>query len=98
MGNEFVGLFEGAFVEQKLDALAGRHLALLVLARPALFASACLGQRVAALQFRQFLFQIHGRDYKQRCGMGAQTIAIAGSLNCVTEVLAGGSRRLLDGC
>ena len=63
MGDQFVGLFEGAFVEQELDALARRHLALLVLARPALFASACFGQRVAALQFGQFLFQIHARDY-----------------------------------
>ena len=64
MGDELVGLFEGAFVEQELDALAGRHLALLVLARAALFAAASFGQRVAALQFGQFLFQIHGRDYK----------------------------------
>ena len=64
MGDQFVGLFESTFVEQKLDALAGRHLALLVFARPALFASAGFGEGVAALQFRQFLFQIHGRDYK----------------------------------
>ena len=51
VGDELVGLFEGAFVEQELDALARRQLALLVLARAALFAAAGFGQRVAALQF-----------------------------------------------
>ena len=66
VGDQLVGLFEGAFVEQELDALAGRHLALLVFAGAALFASAGFGERVAALQFGQFLFQVHGRDYKQR--------------------------------
>ena len=68
VSDQLVGLLEGAFVEQKLDALARRHLALLVLARPALFASAGFGQRVTALQFGQLLFQVHGRDYKQRAG------------------------------
>ena len=67
MRDQLVGLFEGAFVEQELDALARRHLALLVLAGAALFASTGIGQRVAALQFGQLLFQVHGRDYKQRC-------------------------------
>ena len=65
MRDQLVGLFEGAFVEQELDALARRHLALLVLALAALFAAAGFGERVAALQFGQFLLQIHGRDYKQ---------------------------------
>ncbi len=64
MGDELVGLFEGAFVEQELDALARRHLALLVLACAALFAAAGLGESVAALQFGQLLLKIHGRDYK----------------------------------
>ena len=66
VGDQLVGLFEGAFVEQEFDALAGRHLALFVFAGAALFAAAGFGQRVATLQFRQFLFQIHGRDYKVR--------------------------------
>ena len=66
MDDQLVGLLEGALVEQELDALARRHLALLVLARPALFAAAGLSEGVAAFQFSQFLFQIHGRDYKQR--------------------------------
>ena len=65
MGDELVGLFEGAFVEQELDALAGRHLALLVFAGAALFAAAGFGERVATLQFGQLLFQIHAGDYKQ---------------------------------
>jgi hypothetical protein len=39
VGDEFVGFFEGAFVEQKVDALAGRHLAFFVLAFAALRAS-----------------------------------------------------------
>ncbi len=73
MGDQLVGLFEGAFVEQELDALASRHLALLVLACPSFFASAGFGQRVAAFQLRQFLFKIHARDYKQRERAGART-------------------------
>ncbi len=64
MRDQLVRLFEGAFVEQELDAFAGRHLALLVFARAALLASASFGQRIAALQLRQFLFKIHARDYK----------------------------------
>ena len=64
MGDQLVGFFEGAFVEQELDAFTGRHLALLVFARAALFASAGFGERVAVFQFRQFLFKIHARDYK----------------------------------
>ena len=63
MGDELVGLFESAFVEQEFNALPRRHFALLVLARPAFFTSARFGKGVAALQFRQFLFQIHARDY-----------------------------------
>src|SRR5271157_255186 len=71
MGDELVGLFEGAFVEQELDALACRHLALLVLACATIFATAGVSQRVTALQFGQFLFQVHGRDYKHVFGMEA---------------------------
>ncbi len=47
--DHLVGLFEGAFVEKELDALAGEHLALLVLVRVALLASAGFGEGVAAL-------------------------------------------------
>ncbi len=69
MGDELVGLLEGAFVEQELDAFAGRHLAQLVLAGAAFFAAAGFRGRVAALQFSQFLFKIHGRDYNhERAG------------------------------
>ena len=59
MRDQLVGLFERAFIEQELDALAGRHLALLVLLLAAPFAAAFFGQLVASLQFLQFLFQIH---------------------------------------
>ena len=51
VGDELVGLFEGAFVEQQLDALAGGELAVLVLALAAFGATALLGQGVAAFQF-----------------------------------------------
>ena len=51
MGDQLVGFLEGAFVEQELDTLAGRHFAFLVFARAALFAAAGFGQGVAALQF-----------------------------------------------
>ena len=49
VGDELVGLFEGALVEEELDALAGGHFALLVLRGAAGFASAGLGEGVAAL-------------------------------------------------
>ena len=66
VGDELVGLFEGAFVEEELDALAGGHLALLALRGDAGFASAGFGEGVAALQFGQFLLEVHAGDYKQR--------------------------------
>ena len=52
-------LFEGAFVEQQIDALARRELAFLVLPRAALRAAALLGRGVAAAQF----FKPIHRDY-----------------------------------
>ena len=73
VGDELVGLFEGAFVEEEFDALAGGHLALLVFARAAFFASAGFGERVAPLQFGQLLFEVHAGDYKQRGGGGIVT-------------------------
>ena len=87
MGDQLVGLFEGAFVEQELDALARRHLALLVFARAALCASAGFGEGVAALQFGQLLFQVHGRDYNQPASRSVQTIAMRGSRSGVTQAL-----------
>ena len=57
--DQLVGLFEGAFVEQELDALPRRHFAFFVLALAALLASAVFGQLVALLQFCDFLFEIH---------------------------------------
>ncbi len=63
MGDQLVGLFEGAFVEQELDAFAGRHLALFVFAGAAFFAATRLCKRVAALQFGQFLCKVHGGNY-----------------------------------
>ena len=73
VGDEFVGLFEGAFVEQELDALAGEHLALLVLVGVALLASAGFGEGVAALEFGEFLLEVHAGDYKVRGGGGNVT-------------------------
>ena len=63
MGDELVGLFEGAFIEQELDALARRHLALFVLAFAALGAASGFRKFVAPLQLRQLLLKVHGRDY-----------------------------------
>ena len=80
MGDQLVGFLEGAFVEQKLYAFAGRHLALLVFARAALFATTGFGKRIAAFKFRQLLFQVHGRDYKQRCKNAGRTMVILRSL------------------
>ncbi len=48
MGDEFVRLFESAFVEKKLDALARRHLAFFVLAFPAIGSATGLGQAITA--------------------------------------------------
>ena len=58
--DQLVGLFEGALVEQKLDALAGGHLAFLVLALAALGASAIFSQLVAPFEFVDFLCEVHG--------------------------------------
>jgi hypothetical protein len=57
-------------------------------ARPALFASAGFGERVSALQFGQFLFQVHGRDYNEQWAEEPREFAIPGSPSKVTEVLA----------
>jgi hypothetical protein len=56
-----------------------------VFAGAALFASAGFGERITALQFGQFLFQVHGRDYNQRAGDEGR---IAGSPHDVTGALA----------
>ena len=61
MGNQLVGLFECALVEQKLDALAGRHFAFFMLAFAAFRASAVFGKLVPLFQFGDFLFEIHGQ-------------------------------------
>ena len=47
VGYEFVGLFEGAFVEEEVDALAGGELAGFGFAGAALGASAFFGDGVA---------------------------------------------------
>src|SRR6266550_6818742 len=68
MGYEAVRFLEGAFVEKKFDALTRRHLAFFVLALAALFAAAFLGKLVATLEFLQFLFEVHRRDYRTVVG------------------------------
>ncbi len=65
VGEQFVGLFERALVEQEVDAPARRHLAFLVLALVALFSATGLGQAVTFLQFFQLLFQSHAGNYKE---------------------------------
>jgi hypothetical protein len=51
--HQLVHFFEGAFVEQQVDALARRKLALLVLALGALLTTACFSVCVAAAHFRK---------------------------------------------
>jgi hypothetical protein len=51
VAGEFVEFFEGAFVEQKIDALARGELAFFVLAGAAFVASAGIGPSVAAAEF-----------------------------------------------
>ena len=60
MGDQFIGLFERALVEQKLDALPGRHAAFFVLFLAALGTTAFLRQGIALFQFGELLFQLHG--------------------------------------
>jgi hypothetical protein len=57
MGDELVELFEGAFVEEQFDALAGGELALFMLAIAAFFAAALLGRGMAAVEL---LESVHG--------------------------------------
>jgi hypothetical protein len=58
-----------------------------VLARPAFLASAGFGEGVAALQFRQLLFQIHARDYNQPGSGKPRRNAEGGSPKAVIKVL-----------
>ena len=57
--DQLVGFLESALVEQKFDALAGRHLALFVLALAPLRASAFLRQLISLFQFGNLLFEFH---------------------------------------
>ncbi len=60
MRDQLVGLLECALIEQKLDALASRHLALFMLAFAALGTSAIFRKLVPLLEFGDFLLEIHG--------------------------------------
>ena len=51
VADEFVDFFEGAFVEQEVDAFAGGELAFFVLALAAFCAASCFGGGVAAAEF-----------------------------------------------
>jgi len=53
--------FKEVGVEQKLDPLAGRHLALFVLPLAPLRPTSFLGQLITSLQLGNLLFQFHGR-------------------------------------
>jgi hypothetical protein len=55
--DQLVHLVERAFVEQKIDALAGGELAFFVLAFAALGTSALFGGRVAAAELFQTIHQ-----------------------------------------
>ena len=59
MRDQLVDLFEGAFVEEQFDALAGGELALVVLAVAALVAATLLGGGVAAAEL---LESVHAND------------------------------------
>ena len=60
VSHQLVGLFERALVEQKLNALAGRHFAFLMLAFAPLLASPVFSKTVALFQFSKFFFNSHG--------------------------------------
>src|SRR5262249_27142320 len=64
MGHQAIGLFERTFIEQKLNALARRHLPFFMLSFAALAASAFLGQLVAALELLQLFFNVHSGNYR----------------------------------
>ena len=88
--NQLIGLFKGAFIEQEIDALTGRHLALFVLASTALFTAARFRQRVTTLQFGQFLFEVHkGGLYRGGAGT-AHEVAVTGACDLVGLLRAGG--------
>src|SRR5262249_40657518 len=57
--HQLVGLFERAFIEQKLDAFARRHLAFLVLALASLRTAALFGKTIAVPEFGKLLISIH---------------------------------------
>src|SRR6202034_3571464 len=59
MRDELVGFFEGAIVEQELNALPRGHFAFLMLAFAPLLASTFLGKSIALFQFCNFSFKIH---------------------------------------
>jgi hypothetical protein len=65
MRDELVELFEGAFVEEQFDALAGGKLALVVLAVLAVLAAALLCSSVAAAKLLEL---VHAFD----CNGGAR--------------------------
>ena len=70
MGYKFVGLLEGAFVEQEVDALAGGELAGLLLAGAALGAAALFGDRVAGGKLCQVAFVAGWLRCSDRLGNG----------------------------
>src|ERR1022692_4036439 len=72
MCDELVELFEGAFVEEQFDALAGGELALFVLAVLAVFAAALLGRGVAAVELLEL---VHAFD----CSRGGRRASRAGA-------------------
>ena len=59
MRHQFVGFLECSFVEQKLDPLARRHLALLVLTLAPLRPATFQRHLVALLQFGNLIFKFH---------------------------------------
>ncbi len=60
VGDELVGFLERALVEQKFNALAGRHLAFFVLALAAFGAATIFGKLVPPFKFGNLLFEVHG--------------------------------------
>jgi hypothetical protein len=51
MANQLVHFFKGAFIQQQIDAFAGRELALFVHPRAAFFSASRLRRGVAAANF-----------------------------------------------
>ena len=72
MRYKFVELFEGAFIEEQFDSLAGAEFAFLVLALATLGAAAGFGFGVAAAEFFEAIVVLGGIGHRLDCALNAK--------------------------